>query len=574
MKTRAVLFTLLLCSSAAVADETLTRGANLAVDVANDGRLALDLVGELWTVPLGGGAAEKMLDDAGSVSRPRWSPDASQLVYSTSNNGQRGLRLHTLAAGTTRPLTDGRFLDLHPAWHPGGERVVFASDRRESGLDIWETDLATGLQWRLTSRPGDETEPAWSKDGRDLLYIHHAGETWSLILRPHGEPEEVLVTSSTRLSGPSWRPDGSLVMYWSESDDGLSLDMVILSQPRLVRRYADGEDFTPAPVSWLDKHRLFYAADGVIRQRLFNAWSSKTVPFRATIAASERQTVEPARRKLPRIDEPEGTLVIRAARLYDGLGGNYRRNLDIVIAQGRIAAVEPQQERPGEVVIDMGDLAVIPGLVDAHARLPDDTDESHGPLLLAAGVTTVVAAHEEAEHLGRVWSGKQVPGPRLLSVDDWPVGKVSGLADSLTPGIDDLLGSRPAKLIDFDDVVARRFGEAPVIEYGKTSVVLGSRSNGMPAGIGTQAELRALVAAGLKPSQALHAGGVNAAAALGVDPRLGRIATGAAADLVFVDGDPLNAIDDMVRVVAVVRNGRFFSVAGLIDRAAAAKTVE
>ena len=44
----------------------------------------------------------------------------------------------------------------------------------------------------------------------------------------------------------------------------------------------------------------------------------------------------------------------------------------------------------------MGDLAVMPGLVDAHARLPDGTNESHGPLLLAAGVTTVVAAHEEA----------------------------------------------------------------------------------------------------------------------------------------------------------------------------------
>ena len=34
------------------------------------------------------------------------------------------------------------------------------------------------------------------------------------------------------------------------------------------------------------------------------------------------------------------------------------------------------------------------------------------------------------------------------------------------------------------------------------------------------------------------------------------------------------AFDDAVRIVAVVRNGRFFSVAGLIDRAAAAATVE
>ncbi len=59
-----------------------------------------------------------------------------------------------------------------------------------------------------------------------------------------------------------------------------------------------------------------------------------------------------------------------------------------------------------------------------------------------------------------------------------------------------------------------------------------------------------------------------------MDPRLGRISTGAVADLIFVDGDPLTAIDNTIRVVAVLRNGRFFSVAGLIDRSAAAGTVE
>ena len=50
-----------------------------------------------------------------------------------------------------------------------------------------------------------------------------------------------------------------------------------------------------------------------------------------------------------------------------------------------------------------------------------------------------------------------------------------------------------------------------------------------------------------------------------------------AADLVLVDGDPLRNIGDALKIVGVVRNGRFFSVSGLIDRAAdakATKTVE
>jgi hypothetical protein len=125
------------------------------------------------------------------------------------------------------------------------------------------------------------------------------------------------------------------------------------------------------------------------------------------------------------------------------------------------------------IVIDMGDLTVLPGYVDALARLPEDMDETAGPLLLATGLTTVVAEHEEAEHLNTIWSGKVMPGPRLLSARDWQV----------TPRLESLLASRQAKLIEFDDTVARRFSEPPSIEDGITTMVLGSEPNGLPAGM-------------------------------------------------------------------------------------------
>ena len=76
------------------------------------------------------------------------------------------------------------------------------------------------------------------------------------------------------------------------------------------------------------------------------------------------------------------------------------------------------------------------------------------------------------------------------------------------------------------------------------------------------------------PEQVLRAAGVNAAAALGLGLQLGRIAVGSFADLVIVDGDPLADIDDALRVVGVVRNGRFFSTIGLIDRIEKMPTVE
>jgi imidazolonepropionase-like amidohydrolase len=74
--------------------------------------------------------------------------------------------------------------------------------------------------------------------------------------------------------------------------------------------------------------------------------------------------------------------------------------------------------------------------------------------------------------------------------------------------------------------------------------------------------------------QVLRTAGVNAATALGVNLQIGRIAPGSSADLILVDGDPLSDIEDVQNIVGVVRNGRFFSVIGLIERVEKANSVE
>ena len=557
------------------AQESVTRGKNLSVDIAADGRVAITLADDIWIVPRGGGEASKTTDGAAKASRPRWSPDGLQIAFHSTTNGAHSIWVHDLDKKQDRKLSvDGSF-DMQPDWHPGQERIVYARDNTGHGFDIWETDLATGLHWRLTRNPGDETEPAWSADGRDLMFVHHEEDRWSLVLRRFGQPDEILVSTTDRISAPAWRPDGSLVTYLRDNGNAVAIEMVILSEPRLTRTYADDEGFDDAPVSWIDRHAMIYSADGRIRQRLFNAWSSSPLPFRARLEAPARVTpVAAERRSLARIDEPPGRLIIHAERLHDGLGNTYLPARDIVIDGGRISAIEAHRERPGEIVIDMGDLAVLPGYIDARAGFDDEVDAQLGPLLLTTGVTTMVVDSPQAEKLNTLWSSKEIPGPRVLADDGRLTDGVSAIADSMTPGISGLLRSRQAGLIGAPESLPRRFAQAPSIEVGVTSMVLASRGNGLQPGLALHAELLALSAAGLKPGQALRAAGVNAAAALGVDPFLGRIAVGAAADLVFVDGDPLEVMSDALRIVAVVRNGRFFSTAGLIDRANSGETVE
>ena len=595
------------------AEVYLTEGTNISVDATTDGRAVIDLLGELWVIPAGGGAAEELTSGLRPAQRPRWSPDTETLVYQASTATQDQIWLYHLSDERSHRLGDSRYIDIHPSWHPDGTRIIFSSARHGDGFDLWEIDTQTQLTWRLSNHQGNETEPAWSADGRSLIYVHEYDGQWSIMLRRFGRSAVTIAHAASRLAAPSWRPDGSLVTYMKDTDNGWSVRMAILSDPILDRPVLTGEDFFLAPVAWLDRQHFLYTADGHVRQRRFNSWSSSELHFRAAVGqSSTSSTAAIAVRELESIDLPAGRTVIRTERLYDGLGNNYSHNRDIVIEAGRIAAVEERANRDGVIVIDLGDLTVLPGYIDAYARLPEDADASLGPLLLSLGVTTLVADHPNAESLNLTWSGRDTPGPRILPADsirDFDTGAsllmnvgstpaspagnsyqdvqiamgpgastfVSGLADSATPTLASIFTVRQALLIPHPVTPIRRFAEAPDLSAIASSVVLGSKPNGLQAGVALHAEFRALVAAGLTAEQAIKAAGVNAAAALGLGLKLGRIATGAAADLVLVDGDPLNNIGDTLKIVGIVRNGRFFSVSGLIERsenAKRSKTVE
>ena len=643
---------LLLVVPEARAQIMLTEGTNLTVDIAADGRIVMDLLGGIWIIPVNGGEAQPIDKGLLPASRPRWSPDDGRIAYQARAGNQEQLWVFDLETNQATRISRGEHLDQHPAWHPDGERLLFSSDRKDSGLDVWEVDLQTGLTWRLTALPGDETEPSWSADGRDLMFVHeHEGE-WRIKIRRRGQAAQTVVASEQRLSAPSWRPDGSLITYLRETSEGLVTEMAILSDPILVRTLIDGEDFFDTPIAWDGRQQMLYAAGGNIRKRGFNSWTSRTIPFHARI---ERQdgagSLVAVQRELTLIDAPQSRLIVRTERLFGGAGIEYRENLDIVIENGRIASVEPQQDRSGDIVIDMGDLVVMPGFVDSYASLPEDVDESLGPVLLSYGITTMVTDHEKAEALNRRWSGKDMPGPRLLPAseiekasdteplpwlvtiagdlaagvagrsavgawqskgvpvlaENWQVGLgsgagmmlsgasmpasprgvryqdavlatgagpvtlVSGMADQQTPGIERVLGSRQAGLLDVSATVTRRFNQAPQLPASTTAVVVGSKPNGLPPGMAFHAELLALKSAGVAPENVLRAAGINAAGALSASLQFGRVATTAHADLVFVDGDPLGNVGDALNVVAVVRNGRFFSVAGLLETAEAAR---
>ena len=69
-------------------------------------------------------------------------------------------------------------------------------------------------------------------------------------------------------------------------------------------------------------------------------------------------------------------------------------------------------------------------------------------------------------------------------------------------------------------------------------------------------ELELLTACGLSPAEALRSGTAVAAELLGLENEIGRVLPGLAADLVVVDGDPLDVVGLPGRIRDVYRDGR------------------
>ncbi len=95
-------------------------------------------------------------------------------------------------------------------------------------------------------------------------------------------------------------------------------------------------------------------------------------------------------------------------------------------------------------------------------------------------------------------------------------------------------------------------------------VVMGTDTPIVPYGLGLILEIEQFAEAGPGPAAAIRASTILAAEALGVEDQLGAIRPGYLADLVLLDGDPLEDIRNLRDVRAVMWNGRLAALDRLL----------
>jgi hypothetical protein len=113
---------------------------------------------------------------------------------------------------------------------------------------------------------------------------------------------------------------------------------------------------------------------------------------------------------------------------------------------------------------------------------------------------------------------------------------------------------RQRDLLDYGLGNARRGLLA--LQRAGARVVAGTDSPIFPYGLALIAELSNYQAAGFRPVEALATATRDGAQAVGAGAHLGRIAPGYLADLVVVDGDPLEDINQLLNLRYTLRGGR------------------
>ncbi len=380
-------------------------------------RIVFRALNDLYLMPLGG-TAKPLTRDRFWKCDPAWSPDGLSLAYSTDRGGDLQVWIRTLATGEDRQITHHSGAALAPAWSRNGKTLAFLD---QSGA-LHTADVATGAIRQILPAIWEPGRPSWSADGKTIAlaafkpYSARYREGLSEILtvdvttskttyQPHAEHKSLGVRGD---DGPVWSPDGGRLAYvfasrlWVVEVDPQG---GFIGRPKVLNN-----EVTDAP-SWAgDSSTLLYLSAGKLRLLNLDGGPPRDVTLDLKWANAR----------------PAGKTVVRARRVWDGIGTEARRDLDIVVDGNRIADIVPLGQGPGDArIVEAGaGTTVIPGLVEMHAHRQMAGyayGDREGRLWLSLGVTTTRSPGSPAYHMVEdreaLDSGARI-GPRYFATGE------------------------------------------------------------------------------------------------------------------------------------------------------------
>jgi len=348
-----------------------------------------------------------------------------------------------------RQFTNDTLIDAELVGNPANRLLAFSSDRGGS-QQIWLIDPDNGSMRAVSAETGPAFAPAWRADGQAIAYLtadHAAARTARLkVLYLDERQSERLGTVPRGTGTPSWIGNqrvaiaagtgqsallafdlssplpwtlplplaaGAQVSAAQFSADGTQLALITDGRLILLDRNDKGIGNSPRQIAREASLPRWNPADGSL---LYQDAEGRLMRHDPASGSTEALAVR--LRWRPR--SGERPLLVRAGRVFDGLGPGYQARRDILIRDGRIESVSGWSDPPPADVqaFDASKLVAMPGLIDTAVRDGWPDGSRAGRSWLAWGVTSIRQWTRNLDSLGarreRWHSGKQ-PGPRLIT---------------------------------------------------------------------------------------------------------------------------------------------------------------
>jgi Tol biopolymer transport system component/imidazolonepropionase-like amidohydrolase len=300
-----------------------------SLDVSPDGRTILfDVLGDLYTLPIDGGQATRIMGGLSFESQPTYSPDGKAIAFLTDRTGVENLWIADADGSNPRAISkdqktnDRPQILVSPAWTPDGQFIVVSKSRPPEpgtfGLFMYHRDGGTGVRIGPAPppQPGpDATGPppppatnrmgaAVSPDGRFIYYSQRNGTftynaqfpLWQVYRhdRETGDASQVTNARGSAMR-PAISPDGRWLIYGTrhKTQTGLRVRDIDTGaerwlihpitrddqESRATRDTLPRYDFTP------DGRSLIVPIGGKIHRVDIASGESRLIPFSLRVQA-------------------------------------------------------------------------------------------------------------------------------------------------------------------------------------------------------------------------------------------------------------------------------------------------
>ena len=379
-------------------------------------RVVFAALGDLWAMPITGGTPERLTNDAAVETDASFSPDGTKLLFSAdrAGNGNMDIYVRDLKTGQDRQLTSSPEAEMSGTFSPDGRWVAFTSNVAFKQGETYFVPSEGGTPRKLLDRTFGPGFPTWSADGRMVIVStlrpyssrYREGMNYMMALPLDGSaPRTIVPVEHSPIGkrsgdGPIASPDGKQIAYVANGYLhvlAVTADGNPAGTPRQVTK-----ELADSP-SWAGPNQLLYIATDRLKVVSLADGTTRDVPISLTWT--------------PR--QPNGRVVVHAARLIDGTAPSARTNVDIVIQGHRISSIEAHRDElhAQGTFVDATEHTVVPGLIEAHGHTHREHGEAFGKIHLAYGITTVRSPgghpYEAVEERESIDSGRRV-GPRLF----------------------------------------------------------------------------------------------------------------------------------------------------------------